>query len=72
MISEEHAEKLSELRTGEKNHRFGTHPSEETRRKISESSKKLWEDPEYRRRITEANINKHPSEETRKENRRCF
>ena len=38
--------------------------AEETRRKLSEASKKKWEDPEIRKKITEANIGKKQSPET--------
>ena len=40
ILSEEHKEKLSEAKKGEKNNRFGTKHSEETKRKMSESAKK--------------------------------
>lgn len=38
--------------------------ADETRRKMSEASKKKWEDPEIRRKIREANIGKRQSPET--------
>ena len=38
--------------------------ADETRRKMSEASKKKWEDPEIRKKITEANIGKRQSPET--------
>lgn len=66
MISEETRKKLSESRRGEKNHMFGKHPTEETRKKNSDAIKELWKNPDYRRRITEANIGKKYSDETRK------
>ena len=40
--------------------------SEETRRKISESQKKRYEDPEERRKISEGNKGKKRSEEERR------
>ena len=36
-FSDDTKKKLSESRVGEKNHRFGTHPSEETKQKIKDS-----------------------------------
>ena len=38
-LSEERKRRLSESRMGEKHHLYGTHPSEETRRKMSKSHK---------------------------------
>ena len=37
----------------------------ETRAKLSAATKKLWQDPEYRAKISAANIGKHPTAETR-------
>ncbi|MFH1585238.1 MAG: NUMOD3 domain-containing DNA-binding protein [archaeon] len=58
---EETSRKRSEAQRGEKNHRFGKHPSEETRRKVSESLKGNKNhnfgrefSKEHRQRISEA------------------
>lgn len=49
-ISQEMREKLSEDKKGDKN----PAKRQDVRMKISETLKKLWEDPEYRKRMTKA------------------
>ena len=61
-VTDEAREKMSEARTGEKNHFYGKTHSEETRKKISEAASNMSE--ETRKKMSEAASNM--SEETRK------
>ena len=51
--TEEHRRHTSEAELGEKHWLFGKHHSEETRRKISQAVKKVWENLDYRKRAQE-------------------
>jgi hypothetical protein len=48
--SDDTRNKMSEMRKGAGNHRFGTHQSEEHKRKIKEAQLRIWADPEYRKK----------------------
>lgn len=52
--------------TGERNPRYGIPVSTETRGKIGLSSKMRWEDPEYRRKMTEKNRRRFEDPEERR------
>jgi len=45
--------------------RIGNSPTAETRAKLSASSKKHWQDPEYRARQITSHTGRHPSPETK-------
>ena len=57
---------LSEANKGEKHPMYGKHPSEETRKKLSEAHKGKTHNEETRKKIGEANKGKTHSEETKK------
>ncbi len=46
-LSEETKEKMRQAKLGAKNHRYGKKMDEETKKKISESMKKYWENLPY-------------------------
>lgn len=48
--------KMSEARTGAKNCNYGKTPSKETRDKISNTIKKLWQDPVYRKHMSSVHM----------------
>lgn len=73
--SAEHNKKISENHSGEKNHFYGKHHTEEAKRKISESKKGkyiginsyMWNkhlSEETKQKLREANLGKHQSETT--------
>jgi len=61
-LTDDHLKKLIELRKGHK-------ANEETRRKISEAVRRLWQDEEYRASVLEARKPWYQSEELRKKMR---
>jgi len=65
-ISEETRKRISEAMQGEKHHRYGTHPSEETLQKLRDSHKGIKRTKEALKKLSQS-LKGHPtSEETRK------
>lgn len=68
-LSEEHRKRISEGMRGEKNHNFGKHPSEETRKKLrARKGPNLGKhfSEEHRKKLSIAKKGKHHSDETRR------
>ena len=74
-LSEEHKRKIGEAMKGKKPPNFGKHPSEETKRKMSEANKGKIVSEETRKKLSELRkgkkhpmFGKHHSEESKKKN----
>lgn len=66
ILSDETRRKMSESRTGEKNHFYGKHHSEETKKLISDKAKKRTRSEESKRKTSKTLKGHIVSEETRK------
>lgn len=65
VLSDEHKRRISEAQRGSKSHLFGTHPSEETRKKLRESATGRKLSDRHRQILREMNLGKKMADETK-------